>query len=65
MVMTGSPRVDHHDEVGPQTSRGNLPLLVGHPAASVIWLNAHGEDRAAGKGPVDGRSCKEKEAKGA
>jgi len=65
MAMTGGPRVNHHDEMGPQASRGNLTPLLGQTAASVQRLNARGEDRGAWKGPVDGCSSKEKEANGA
>jgi len=57
--MTGSPRVNHHDEVGPQASRGNLPLLLGHPAASVMWLNA-GKTAPRGRDPSMAARAKKK-----
>jgi len=63
--MTGSLRVNHHDRMKSQASRGNLPPPLRHTAASAQWLIAPGEDRAAWKGPVKCRSSKGTEARGA
>jgi len=47
MAMTGSPRINHHDEMGPKASGRNLPPLLRHTAASVLVKRARARPRRA------------------